>query len=253
MSCLIFYVDNDNELKLNGLVNPADTPPTPINDATVQATLYDGADVELTGQVWPLALAYVAGSNGDYKGTVDAAVVSYHGLTGKAVITATRSGLEAEYEFDFIFVTRRTTYLTSQTELEDMFGTVNVATWADLENAGSASDKARRIYWAIEEATAEATSRLRGGPGTNFCANDRLLRQNATRLAGVLLYESRGVKDTADEEGRHRLKWHRDRADSYFQRVNAGVLHVETSAAKGSYPEAVLTDEDDYEVNPLNV
>jgi hypothetical protein len=44
----------------------------PINDATVQATLYRrGTTTEVTGQAWPVYLFHVIGSDGDYHGQID--------------------------------------------------------------------------------------------------------------------------------------------------------------------------------------
>ena len=38
-----------------------------INTATVTATIVDDAGVQVSGQVWPLELDYVTGSNGVYR------------------------------------------------------------------------------------------------------------------------------------------------------------------------------------------
>lgn len=43
-----------------------------INTAAVTATLVDAkTGNQISGQVWPMALAYVAGSDGDYRGTIN--------------------------------------------------------------------------------------------------------------------------------------------------------------------------------------
>lgn len=226
MSCVKLYVDNDNNVGLDGLVNPVDG--EYVNDAVVELTLLDASGVELTGQAWPLTLVYVTASNGDYEGIIESTVVAVAGATGTMQIVATRGALVAEFELEYEFATRDSAalYLTSQQELEDTFGTTNVQTWADLENEGDADEIARRIRWAINEATEEARTLLLGSVALEGCSQDRMLRMATTRLAGVMLYESRGVKDTADEEGRHRLKWHRDRARVYFQQVQAGQVRM---------------------------
>lgn len=243
MSCLTFYIDNDNGLTLEGLVDAANEP---VNDAVVEATLYDESGVELSGQAWPLTLSYVLGSDGNYSGTIDDAVVAEDRQTGTVEIIATRGALRFEQTLDFVFVLRRddASLLTSRIELEDMFGVANVTQWADLENEGDTATISRRIQWAVREATDEARARLAGSVALDGCFTDGPLRMAVTRLAGVQLYESRGVKDTTDEEGRHRLKWHRDRATTYFQQVQAGQIRVRGTRTK-SYPATVIEVEDE--------
>lgn len=52
-----------------------------LNGASVTLTLRRTDGVAVTGQTWPLALAYVAASNGDYRGTISAAVAVRRGET----------------------------------------------------------------------------------------------------------------------------------------------------------------------------
>lgn len=239
MSCTKLYVDNDNNVRLDGLINPANG--EFVNDAVVELTLLDAAGDEVAGQAWPLTLSYIAASDGNYEGVVESTVVAEEGDTGTMQITATRGALIAEFELEYEFAERddTTLYLTSKREMQDMFGVTNVNTWADLENEGDAADISRRINWAVREATEEARTLLLGSVALDGgCYNDSMLRMAVTRLAGVLLYESRGVKDTADEEGRHRLKWHRDRARLYFQQVQAGQLRIRGENAE-NVPAAV--------------
>jgi hypothetical protein len=57
---VFLYIDNDHNLRLAGLRNEATW--AFINDATVTCTLYNGLDAtrtEITGQSWPLTMAYV--------------------------------------------------------------------------------------------------------------------------------------------------------------------------------------------------
>lgn len=65
-----------NELTLNNSVafelilnNELQIPPE-VNDAAVTVTVFDSAGVELSGQVWPLTLDFVAASKGIYRKTV---------------------------------------------------------------------------------------------------------------------------------------------------------------------------------------
>lgn len=59
------FVANSNILELLGLKSSVDS--TFINDAVVGVTIKDNNELAVAGQVWPLALAYVASSNGNYR------------------------------------------------------------------------------------------------------------------------------------------------------------------------------------------
>ncbi len=73
MTTQIVYRSNDHLIKLTGLQDSSDD--TFVNDATVTLTMKDINDVNVVGISWPLAMAYVAASNGDYEGTIDKALV----------------------------------------------------------------------------------------------------------------------------------------------------------------------------------
>jgi len=62
------YIGNDNLLTVDELKNAATG--AYINDATVTATLTDADGTEVTGQTWPTTLAYIAASNGTYRGSL---------------------------------------------------------------------------------------------------------------------------------------------------------------------------------------
>jgi hypothetical protein len=59
------FVANTNLLELIGLQNATDG--SFIDGATVTATIVDASGAELSGQSWPLALAYIASSSGNYR------------------------------------------------------------------------------------------------------------------------------------------------------------------------------------------
>lgn len=231
MSCGVLYVGNDNPITVEGLFSESEN--AYVNDAVVTVTLHhDTADGdEYDGQAWPLTLDYVVGSDGNYLGTLDAAIVAEEGEVAVAVIEISGAGLESHLEIVYRFAVRdeATVYWTSETELEDMFGTENVRTWADLENEDDAATIMRRKRWAIQWATDEARSHLARTRYAGLDCAPAVLRQATTRLAGVLLYESRGVQD-ADGEGnpQHRLRWHRAEAEKFFRRVKADQVYLGT-------------------------
>ena len=58
------FLANDNILKLKGLTD--NETGAFVNDATVEVTLTDSAGVNVTGDTWPLAMGYIAASDGEY-------------------------------------------------------------------------------------------------------------------------------------------------------------------------------------------
>lgn len=63
------YIGNDNLLTVDALTNAATG--AYVNNATVTATLKDADGTNVSGQTWPLSLAYVSGSNGKYQGVLE--------------------------------------------------------------------------------------------------------------------------------------------------------------------------------------
>lgn len=229
MSCGELRLNSDNTLTLEGLFDDASE--AYVNDATVQLTLVDSAETEFAGQSWPLAMAYVAGSDGDYRGVIEDSVVAQEGESATAQITAVSGTLNLELELPFVWIVADQDALlwTSRDELEDMFGVSNVQQWADLDNDRNASKIAARVRWAAQSMTDDVKLDLIGSPvkvDEIICAPTSL-RLAVTRLAGVLLYESRGLKAADNEEGGHRLARHEKMARTFLRRVKAGQVRIE--------------------------
>ncbi|MDT8383011.1 MAG: hypothetical protein RRB22_01195 [Gammaproteobacteria bacterium] len=85
---LILNSDNIIEIPAltNGLTGAA------VNNATVQLTLLTTGDTEIPGQVWPLAMDYVAGSAGTYRATAAYTLTLAHKQKVKAVVVADAGG-----------------------------------------------------------------------------------------------------------------------------------------------------------------
>jgi hypothetical protein len=64
----ILFADNDMIFEVRGLAN--ELTGSYLNSATVACTLKDSAGAAVTGQSWPLTLAYVTSSNGVYRATL---------------------------------------------------------------------------------------------------------------------------------------------------------------------------------------
>lgn len=117
-----------------------------------------------------------------------------------------------------------------RSNIEARFGTANVATWADMDNDGS--EDAGRIAAAIAYAEDTIDDRLRDSiyttPLSATGSSMLWIEDIAARLAGVWLYESRGVDDV-DEFGRpqHKLSAHREQAMRDLERILRGEVRLQ--------------------------
>lgn len=101
---------------------------------------------------------------------------------------------------------------STQADIETFFGTTNVAMWSQVDQTSTAANTAR-IAAAIAHADAEIDSRMRGGRyAVPLAGGDTsyIVKSWSFRLAGVWLYESRGLRDATDD-GRdaNRIAFHR--------------------------------------------
>ena len=115
--------------------------------------------------------------------------------------------------------------------VEDRFGNSNVAAWADLDNDEDAAKILARITAAIVAADADIDDLLRGGMYTipfDEPPPQAIIGISAD-LAGVWLYENRGIQDYNPETGAvvHRLKYADDRAWKKLRRIVAGQITLD--------------------------
>lgn len=129
-------------------------------------------------------------------------------------------------------------------DIEQVFGRTNVTKSADLDDNGNAEEIAARITAMIVAASNEVDDRLRGGPYrvpiTQTCETIKFL---TAHLAGVMLYEARGVQDFDTTTGLpyHRLHWHRTHVDTILTQIRSGVrrLDIETVERHTQSPSVV--------------
>lgn len=106
MSTLLAYVDNDNQLRVDGLRDADDAY---INDATVVCTqVLDASDAAVTGDTFPKTLTYVPASDGNYRGTLQQTLALVDGQTYTATITVDGGGLQARFDVPFTARVRTT-------------------------------------------------------------------------------------------------------------------------------------------------
>jgi len=96
----VVYIDNTNVLEVRGLAElvTGDF----INDATVTMTLKDANGEELAGQDWPWSMAYLADSDGTYRGIIKDTVEMQDGVEYFAHIDAT-GGPDQVGHWEFAF------------------------------------------------------------------------------------------------------------------------------------------------------
>ncbi len=96
-----FFYRNDHVIELRGVRNEISK--AYVNDATVEAVIKDDAGSEIAGQDWPLALDYVASSQGIYRGIVESDAEVEVGDVLDLEITVTAPGdLEAFFKVPLI-------------------------------------------------------------------------------------------------------------------------------------------------------
>jgi hypothetical protein len=69
---------------------------TPITDAVISMTVYDGAGVEVSGATWPVTLTHSA--DGYYSVTLPSTLVLRRGGTYYGIVDATSGGLTKKWE-----------------------------------------------------------------------------------------------------------------------------------------------------------
>ncbi len=94
----IIYLSNDNLLSIEGLMNSSSG--SYMNDATVTATLKDSGGTNVSGQTFPVSLAYITATNGNYQATLENTLTMVEGNIYTATISATSSsgGLSAQWD-----------------------------------------------------------------------------------------------------------------------------------------------------------
>lgn len=101
----VLYLDNDNDLILEGL--KWKFAGTFVNDAVVTGRIKDAAGVDVPGVAWPVTMDYQTGSDGDYVGTADKAVTLVTGTRYFAHIDAVKGSADGHWELPVVARVRR--------------------------------------------------------------------------------------------------------------------------------------------------
>ena len=134
---------------------------------------------------------------------------------------------------------------TDSTKIEAQFGVENVHKWLGIDDTDEAVDYALRMYALIAAAESQIDDLLRRStltvPFTTTIPS--VVSDVATALAGVRMYESRGVTDFNPETGvpQHRLHYQKKEAEKKLAIMCTGQLRV--AGDEGVRYPAIVEDE----------
>ncbi len=100
------YLNNDNLVTLTGLKDVAAD--AFVNNGTVQLTIKNSSDVDVSGITWPLTMDPESGDNGDYAVIVEQTAVFVDEADYVAVVVVSGSGVgDAEWQIPLRASVRR--------------------------------------------------------------------------------------------------------------------------------------------------
>jgi len=140
----------------------------------------------------------------------------------------------------------------TRTDVENVFGKGNVTKWADVEGENNATFVTTRVTEALSYADERVDDMLRDGPyvlplqktdGTT----PRTVRDCAAKLAGLWLYESRGIREEADESSPSPLSRMAKNVERTLDSINAGLIRLDVplSDTNGFAPSGVTVDDEE--------
>lgn len=136
------------------------------------------------------------------------------------------------------------TFMCARGDVEQVYGNRNVEKWADLNNTADADEILSRINYHIAMADNYIRAAISNGAWVMPESGDTIpaiLAYNCARLAGVLMYEARGVSDY-DSNGRpiHQLMYHKKSVDDFLKSVLNGSISLAplTYGITNAAPEA---------------
>lgn len=136
------------------------------------------------------------------------------------------------------------TYCT-QSDIENVFGAVNVRKWSNLDNTDSinAAANTTRITAAIAWASQYIDDRLRGRFSIPLSGTSLTYRVMdwAAKLAGVWLYEGRGLSGaTETDQNTNAVRLHKGIVNAEIDRVLAGMDTLDLASGTTNVAPALI-------------
>ena len=139
-------------------------------------------------------------------------------------------------------------HMCGRGDVEQIFGKIAVATWGDLNNNGDEAEIESRINYRIAMADNYIRSTLGNGPWVMPVEGEIIpviLAVNCAALAGVYLYEGRGVQDyNPAGHAQHQLSFHKTNVENFIKGVLVGTVNLSPLAynISSAAPETVSND-----------
>lgn len=125
-------------------------------------------------------------------------------------------------------------------DIEKRFGRTAVEKWASMEGTTSRADVAVKIATALVDAETEVNDALRGGPyAIPFTTVPRRITQETARLAGVILYEARGVELEDESDDAETIANHRKQIMDTLRGIKHGNTQLSVAVAFKVHPEVI--------------
>ena len=125
------------------------------------------------------------------------------------------------------------------TDLENFFGFRNIITYSRLDGTETTRD-GNRVQAAIDYAEDYVDDRLRNGPYViplpQAPSALKTIIDIVVRIAGVWLYQSRGVRDDDEND---KMQAHRDRAEEMLNMILSGQMKLDAPRT-GTQPTAMV-------------
>lgn len=130
------------------------------------------------------------------------------------------------------------------TDINLVFGSVNVSKWADANNNANAGEIATRIAWAAQRATDHINDKLRRTYYTiPFDPPPQSIIDLAATFAGCILYQMpRGLVDGEDAQAA--MQSVRDEAENTLMRIVSGQMKLDVDNIASMYPGVVNADDE---------
>jgi phage gp36-like protein len=135
----------------------------------------------------------------------------------------------------------------TKADIDGIFGVSNVKTWSDIENKNSPQLIDARIASAIVESEDYINNFLRGGSyAIPFVTIPTTIKNVCAKLAGLWLYENRGVIETNPETGQamHRYMYMKKSVKAILIGIKTGAIILDLTILAARHPQAVDTDAD---------